>query len=716
MSELLEGLNPVQQEAVLHGEGPLLLLAGAGSGKTRVVTHRIAHLLEQGVKPTTIVAVTFTNKAAREMAARVQGIVGEAVKGLTIRTFHSLGSRFLRRYADRFGRSPGFTIYDERDQLAMVKAALEDVGVGEADLAREVKGRLDTAKNAGLGADGIEMPDRLSGLPPERFGEAYESRMMRADAFDFGDLILRPAELLEQDEELCAFYRRWWQWLMVDEFQDTNAAQFRWLRAIAPDDARLFVVGDDDQSIYGWRGAEVENILNFDRMWPGARVLRLEQNYRSTGHILQAANGVIAHNVRRLGKNLWTDAGDGARLDIHVAPDGRAEARWIAGKAAGLMADEGFSASDIAILVRASHLTLDLEQAFINAGLPYMVMRGRAFFDRAEVRDALAYLRLLVNPNDEIALRRAIAAPPRGVGAKSLERLGQHAAEQGASLTASVEGAIAIKAVKGKAAAGLRTFMELLQSARDAGGKAYERVDGLLKASGLLDRLEDARDGRDRLANVKRLVGLVAEHEREAEDPSLGAFLETVKLVSDGDAPEGGGAVRMLTVHSAKGLEFPVVFIPGMEDGIFPHGRSLDEGDDEEERRLCYVALTRAERRLFLSRARIRRSFGEARQNPGSRFLDEIPEGAIEPRYVPVARSTPLRRRPSRPRRREPMEMGYTPDEDSDFRPGMAVFHAQFGVGRVVRVERGMRPTCLVEFPDVGKKKVVARFLAHYEG
>ena len=721
----LDGLNPVQRQGVLHGEGPLLLLAGAGSGKTRVVTRRIARLIDSGERASSIVAVTFTNRAAREMAARVEALLGEqACRGLTVCTFHALGARFLRRHAERLARTPRFTIYDDADRKGAVRTAMTAIGASDRDWIDAAHRALDTAKNAGLGSADIEMPLEMGSLDAQAFGDAYDGVLRRADAFDFGDLILRPAELLELDPELAATYRARWRWLLVDEFQDTNPAQYRLLRQLAPPGANLFVVGDDDQSIYGWRGADVENILRFPEAF-GCEPLRLEQNYRSDGNILRAANEIIGHNTRRLGKSLWTERGEGMRLDVHTAADGRSEARWVAARAAALCRDEGFSPSDIAVLMRANHLAADLEIALAGERLGFVVLRGRAFYERASVKDALAYARLLHNERTDAAFQRAVAVPPRGVGARSLENLRTLAAELGCSLTEAVDTAIERKVVKGKAATGLRAFVDALDTARHAGLTPSQTLKTVLVECGVIAPPE-SEDYADRDEHIETLLVAINEYERDAPEPDLGEFLEQVALIGDTDAPElgAGGAVSLMTVHAAKGLEYPVVFVMGLEEGLFPHQRSIETDDVEEERRLCYVAFTRAERRLLLSLARARRTFREIRYPRPSRFLSELPGDAVEAQYVPdvPVRTERRPRRHGRAHRDEPAHPvdaapSYDqPGAEEAWRAGMMVWHGQFGAGRVLKVKGGMRTMLDIDFPDIGRKTIVARFVSPYDG
>lgn len=761
----LDGLNPVQREAVLHGQGPLLLLAGAGSGKTRVVTRRIARLLAEGARPESILALTFTNRAAREMRARVAELLGLAeAPPLQISTFHALGARFLRHHAEWFGRSRSFSIYDDADALDMIRqaAARQDADVKAAD-AKVLRRFFDQAKNAGEGAARVALPPEWAKkVDGPRLGADYDELLERADAFDFGDLIVRPAELLAHEPAIAARYRQQWRWILVDEFQDTNAAQYRWLKLLAPPEtpapgADLFVVGDDDQSIYGWRGAEVENILRFPDEYPGAKVVRLEQNYRSHQHILTAANEVIANNQRRLGKALWTERTEGPQLECYEAVNEGEEAAWIGAQINRLCAEEGFKPGDIAILMRANHLSRSIEEKLRQLGVPHGVVRGHAFYERAEVLDALAYVRLLVNPHDEVAFRRAIGTPSRGVGAKSLARLAAVAQARDGSLWEAVEPALAEGAIRGRAADALRGFAEVIEAHREVLGddgrprdlrSAAARVEATLEASGLLAELRTAAAAgegeRERLENVEGLSGAIWAFETSAPEPTLAAWLEQVKLVSDADAAgEGQGSVSLMTVHAAKGLEFPVVFLMGLEEGVFPHRHRLgDAAELEEERRLCYVAITRARQRLLLSWCQTRTTFAETLATGPSRFVDEIREirkirelwrargsssTARARRLADATRRIEATRRAEAARRaaqaREEALYCDPPSADdfglaaSGWQRGMKVWHAQFGVGVVDEVRpHGRNPSLVIDFPDVGRRTVTTNWVSPYDG
>ena len=738
--DLLAGLNPAQRAAVTHHAGPLLVLAGAGSGKTRVVTHRIALRLREGLPGHHVLALTFTNKAAAEMRARVDALTGGASTSPNVGTFHATSARLLRQWAPRIGRSAHFTIYDDDDQIAAIKRVLKAQGVGEKSVKpSEVREAFDRAKNEGRLPEAGDLPPTLLAAGGAGVADAYEAELLRSNALDFGDLILRVAQLLEREPELAAQLRRRWPVVLVDEFQDTNPAQMRWLRALSPPETcpDLTVVGDDDQAIYGWRGADVRNMLAFEQTWAGASVVRLEQNYRSTAHILAAANAVVAHNTERLGKTLFTDAGEGHRVEVEAFESPRDEARWVAGRVRTLCRDEALGPGDFAVLLRTASLSLDLEEAFRAAGVPAVQVRGRSFYDRAEVRDAVAWLRLAVNPHDDVAFQRAIGAPSRGVGETSLEALSKAAAE--AQLSLYSRALMPPASIKAKARGALATFSSLLDEHRALASSQtpLSQVSQTVLAPLLEAMRAQALATRDRgeelaqrVENVERLVVAIREFSREQPDAPLDVWLERVKLVSDADAVPEGTAVSMLTVHAAKGLEFPVCFVIGFEEGTFPHARALRDGEVglDEERRLAYVAMTRARQRLTLSWCRERRTFTETRHCTPSRFIGEVPTDHIEARVEPepsraVARPFGgLRGRGERSTRRSSdadlyADPVYEDDTggDSPWRVGMWVWHGDLGRGRVVGVSRGVRTTLQVEFDGVGRRSVIASWVSPYD-
>ena len=647
---LISSLNAEQRAAVLHGRGPALILAGAGSGKTRVLTHRIAGLISVGIPANQILALTFTNKAAREMKERVSHLLQEGgftTQGqVTLHTFHAFGAAFLRRFADRLGRSEQFLIYDRDDQHKLVKEVLKQHKV---ELDREgfldLVSAFDTAKQLGENAELAHCPplDSRPGVDVKRLGWAYEQALQRADAFDFGDLIVKPLKLLSDYGELKAQIQARYRWLLVDEFQDTNRAQMMLLQGLCPVDGDLFVVGDDDQSIYAWRGAEVSNILGFNQYFPSAIVYKLQQNYRSKGNILNAANGVIRYNAGRMGKRLWTDQDEGNKITLYEAQSDYDEAYFVAHQIKALVESKRYKYSDIAILYRANSLSLTFENAFMATDLtiPYVIVRGRQFFERAEIKDALAYLRLLINPHDIVAYQRAISTEARGIGKASLERIVALSAELGLHLFQAAEEAGRIGIIKGKASSGAKSFSELYTQGRYLDHDCLsEQAEALLIEAKLYhpEHLSDMVDEgrRARCENLSRLIEMIHDFEEKSSDPTWFSFLEQVKLVSEDE--EGGesesrvieqGAVSLMTVHASKGLEFPVVFLVGLEEDLFPNARRGGGAELEEERRLFYVAVTRAEHLLVLSYALLRSMHGQRQARMMSRFVGEIDQNLL---------------------------------------------------------------------------------------
>ncbi len=761
MSEsLLENLNDAQREAVTRGDGPLLVLAGAGSGKTRVITHRIAWLVrERGAAPRSILAVTFTNKAAGEMKERVHALLGDAGAGAHVSTFHSFGATLLRREAEEVGLSRGFVIYDQSDSLSVVKRAMKEVGAPESVSAEGIAARIDAAKNEGLSPAELPAPDDAESEVLASIYPLYEKLLRRADAVDFDDLILLPARVFARRPEILDRYRARFRHVLVDEFQDTNPAQYRLLRLLCGVDGRhpsdrdaasVCAVGDDDQAIYRWRGADVRNILSFERDFPGSHVVRLEQNYRSDAGILDAAYAVISRNPRRKEKRLWTQRSRGEPFLLLFGEDERDEARQIA-RAVSALADEGLSYSDMAVFFRINAQSRAIEEVFRLSGIPYVVVRGRAFYDRAEIKDATAYLRLMVNPRSDADLLRVLNVPARGLGSTTEERLVGFARAQGLALYEALARADEIPEVNAGGRARLRAFRDLLDRLAGIGSgsaDAAAAVGQMLQMTGLLDAYQDddGDDSADRAQNLRELVGAATEFDRlegtggagplavadgipEAPLSPLEAFLERVSLLGDADDDVGGGRVALMTLHAAKGLEFDAVFLSGMEDGVFPHMRALRHDDLEEmaeERRLCYVGITRAKKRLCFSLARRRFLFGEGRYNPPSRFLGEIPRElfAESPPWVqPTARPAPRYMDLGRtegvhveydedvPRNRTRARVTWeTQDEADPF--GRRVFHETFGEG-VVRACRGEGPNAKVDvyFENAGLKVVIARFL-----
>lgn len=800
MSRYASGLNPEQQAAVLHGDGPLLVLAGAGSGKTRVITHRIARLLETGVAPWQVLAVTFTNKAAGEMLERLRTLVGEAAaRDLWVSTFHAAGVRILRRDGHKIGLPRSFTILDDTDQLALMKRVLKELGVGENVLApKDALHRVDQWKNQGLA------PHETQSFTPEdkaaqRAYARYADALKAQGAVDFGDLLLRVVELLRASPDTREFYRRRFRYLLVDEFQDTNPVQYELLRLLCPDDrsrANLCVVGDDDQSIYRWRGAEVANILGFSRDFPGAQTVKLERNYRSTPRILEAAHGVISKNRGRAPKKLWTEGEPGDKVRVHVLNDDRIEAVRIAELAYAENA-RGTRWGEVAVLYRTNAQSRLLEEALRQRRVPYVVVRGTSFYDRAEIRDVAAWLRLLVNPRSEGDFLRAVGTPPRGIGDGTLEKIQAHARSLGATIWDAASDVEQVPGITAGVRSKVRAFVEqvssLSQRAKELG--AGEIAQAVAHETGFLDRLgADPRgEGEERQENVREFVRAAREFDEawrrvtatdeagvlepaqmgsfstaqiaalralrgDPDTPAptaLEAFLAQVAVLGDADQEGQSDRVSLMTLHAAKGLEFETVLLAGLEERIFPSSRSLDDPEAiEEERRLCYVGITRAKRRLHLTLARQRALFGDLAMNRPSRFLSELPEEhvtGLEALMAGTPRTTfgqaGLTPQPRPAPRGEWVERDDVPawDDDGPRRPpprlvppsrppagtttttrtaestgsghtGQRVRHASFGEGKVISTQ-GSGPTAKVTvmFPSVGPKVVVAKFLSPAE-
>jgi len=650
--DLLRELNDAQREAVLHGEGPLLVLAGAGSGKTRVIVHRIARLVrELGVFPWHVLAVTFTNKAAGEMRERLVGLLGPVLAAdLWVQTFHAFGARFLRREAERAGLSPSFAIYDDDDQLRLARRVLAEGGAEEDLSPRDLLGRIDRWKNRALGPGEVTFgPEDEEGLRDRDLYRRYEEALRRAGAVDFGDLLVLPVRLLTEDAGLRTRWAGRFRHLLVDEFQDTNAAQYQLLRLLTGEKRNVCVVGDDDQAIYTWRGAEVGNILGFDRDFPGTRIVKLEQNYRSTRTILSAAYAVISRAGRRREKRLWTENEAGAPLSLLVGDDEQLESERIARAVAAERA-RGTPGDEIAVLYRTNAQSRPLEAALRAARIPYVIVRGTSFYERAEVRDAAAYLRLALSPDSDLDVERVLNRPARGIGEKTVERLRAHAAARGVSLFAALSEAEAVTGVKPAARRALEGFSTLVKGLSEEvrGLDAGIAVQEVLKRTGLLDRLaaEHSDEAAERAENLAELVAAAREFDEsllgegpprdpeEVQPPPLARFLERIALLGEADGETPEGRVALMTLHAAKGLEFEAVFLAGVEDGTLPYERPWDAEEKrgeslDEERRLCYVGMTRAKHRLTLSLARRRIGYGAGgpsyREMPPSRFLQDLP-------------------------------------------------------------------------------------------
>jgi len=717
VERLLGELNPAQRGAVEHGEGPLLVLAGAGSGKTRVLVHRIAYLLATGMaRPNEILAITFTNKAADEMRGRVEQLTGAAARQMWVMTFHSCCSRILRQHADRLGYKRGFTIYDEADSVRMVKRCMEELDVDPKRFPpRSVKAQISGAKNRLRDADTYR--EEQGSFFEETVADVYtlyEKRMHANNAMDFDDLLVRTVNLFELFEDLRDRYAHGFRHVLVDEYQDTNRVQYRLLQLLTGEHGNLFVVGDESQSIYGFRAADIRNILDFERDFEAASV-KLEQNYRSTQTILDASNAVIANNRDRLDKELWTDAGTGEPVTIAELADEHEEARWIAGEIERLVEEEGLARTEVAVFYRTNAQSRVLEDTLVRFDVPYQVIGGTKFYERAEIKDAIAYLTLLTNPEDTVALARVINSPRRGIGKTSEGRLMSHANTVGVSpleLLAEPErvpglGAAAIKA--------MGRFRELIASLSERAtdrGSVAELLEATLSESGYLEALEAERtiEAEGRIENLQELVGVAGEFdanrelEGESELAPLDEFLEQISLFTAQDEiSDSDELITLMTLHNAKGLEFRAVFIIGCEDGVFPHARSVDEGTLEEERRLAYVGLTRARQRLAMSFARRRTIFGASGSGVPSRFLGEIPDHLVE-RHSTAMPTTGWGLGSSsgfaapEPPTAEALELAVGDD----------VVHASFGEGIVTAVEPGN--VVVIRFGGGGERKLMADY------
>ncbi len=751
--ELLKNLNTPQRDAVLHAEGPILILAGAGSGKTRVITNRIAYLIqERGVPPWNIMAVTFTNKAAREMAERVTKLLRGGDLPL-IATFHAACGRMLRRDIHHLGFLPSFAIYDDRDSERLLKDVIAEMDLDEKRFAvKAVSAKIDDFKNRGL------FPEAIGPVPPgdvytrtvvSIYG-AYQERLKKCNALDFGDMMLQTVRLLTVVPEVRSYYQERFRWLLVDEYQDTNPVQYQLIRLLAGERRNLCVVGDDDQSIYSWRGADIRNILEFEKDFPGVTIIRLEQNYRSSATILAAAGAVVQQNYGRKGKTLWTENPQGEPICYERVESDRDEARFVS-REIGRLRNGGLSLEEMAVFYRTNAQSRLIEEALVASAIPYHIVGGVRFYSRMEVKDILAYLRVLDNPADEVSLKRIINVPARGIGTTTVDKISLHAARQGGRFFDALQDA----GRDGLLAAGARSkvaaFTVLLEHFREAALESTlaDLTRSVMEQSGYLDRLKNSRDEDDaeRLENLEQLLAAIDEFSEKNPDSGLSDFLEQVSLVSDLEQGETGQpSVTLMTLHAAKGLEFKAVFMIGMEEKLFPHGRSLDDLDGmEEERRLCYVGMTRARERLYLLNARRRYLFGQEQCNPPSRFIKDIPRELLAEtleQNVPFtgrygsesATRPPVREEFSYRASSSPRTTGdeQSPshnlaavtafDNDIEVIPepceehdgvfvGMKVRHGKFGLGTIRKIEgEGEGQKVIVWFGSVGPKKLLLRF------
>jgi DNA helicase-2/ATP-dependent DNA helicase PcrA len=734
---LLEGLNPQQSAAVTHAGGPLLVVAGAGSGKTRVLTRRIAYLMaRRNVAPYEILAITFTNKAAGEMKERVGELVGSVAKSMWVSTFHSACVRILRQEANRLGYSNTFSIYDSADSQRLITIVAKELNLDPKRYpARAFQSVISNAKNELLSPqDYLKAASNQFEQVVADVYTIYQGRLMRANAMDFDDLILKTVEVLQRYPEAKARFRSRFRHVLVDEYQDTNHAQYILVKELVGTElegtapAELCVVGDADQSIYGFRGATIRNILQFELDYPNATTVLLEQNYRSTQNILNAANAVITKNESRKEKNLWSDAGAGSPLTGYVAESEHDEANFIADEIRSLQRDGNSTPGETAIFYRTNAQSRVFEEVFMRMALPYKVVGGLRFYERREVKDLLAYLRVLANCEDEISLRRIINIPKRGIGDTSLDYVDQFANSYGISFWQGLLRCNEITSVPARAAQAITEFTSMISALSvlvEAKVKPSVIVEAALEQSGLLKELADSTDPQDevRVENLKELVAVSMEYEErsfeelgEDEEISLAGFLEKVSLVADADEiPEGedhGGVVTMMTLHTAKGLEFPTVFLTGMEDGIFPHSRTFDDKNEiEEERRLAYVGLTRARERLYISRAEYRSTWGAPNYNPPSRFLDEIPEDVIVWRNQSSDSLISSMTKKSRAATAPPPRATGKKSMAMELAVGERVSHDTFGLGTVVAVAgAGEKAEATINFGQYGEKRLLLRY------
>ncbi len=721
VSPILDPLNDSQREAVTAPPGTVLVLAGAGSGKTRVLVHRIAWLIQvEQVAPWSLLAVTFTNKAAREMRGRIEEMLSQPLGGMWVGTFHGLTHRFLRAHWQDAGLPQHFQILDSDDQFRLIKRVLKAMELDESQWPpRQIQGFINKQKDEGLRPEHLDPGNDFYLQKCVAAYREYEEARVRGGLLDFADLLLCAHELLRQRPDILHHYQSRFRSILVDEFQDTNAIQYAWLRLLAGTSDNLFAVGDDDQSIYGWRGARVENIQSFQRDYPATLVVRLEQNYRSTGNILQAANALIAHNPTRLGKNLWTEDGEGEPIRRYAAFNEVDEARFVVERIRRYSVDEGYRRSECAILYRTTAQSRLFEESLINVQLPYRVYGGLRFFERAEIRDALAYLRLIQNPHDDAAFERVINTPTRGIGDRTLDLLRQQAREARVSLWRATQDTIASGAPGGRASGALARFVELIRElqAQGVGMPLATIAAQAIESAALPDFYRKAKDGKgeDRVENLEQLVATAERFQQELEDEEadpLGGFLAHAALeAGEAQADQFEDAVQLMTLHSAKGLEFPIVFLTGLEEGLFPHSLSAEDPNRlEEERRLCYVGMTRAMHQLFLTHAETRRLHGREEYPFPSRFLREIPpELTEEVRGGGVSRPGPAAYG-----RAAGFQAGRATDsqvETGGFRLGQRVLHPKFGEGVVLSSEgQGAQARIQVNFKGVGAKWLVLAY------
>ena len=739
--DLMQGLNEPQQRAVACLQGPLLIVAGAGSGKTRVLTFRIANLLEHGVPPYRILAITFTNKAAREMRERVDALIGDAAQDVWLSTFHSFCARFLRMELEHYGRyAKNFVIYDAADSKGLIRECLKELNIDEKHTAPgAVQAHISDAKNRLL--DVAAFTAQATDFFAEQVAKIYalyQSKLQENNALDFDDLLMLTVELLTKNEELRTKYQKKFQYILVDEYQDTNGAQYAITKLLAAEHRNICVVGDADQSIYGWRGADMRNIMNFEKDYPKATVILLEQNYRSTKNILAAANAVIENNLTRKKKELWTDNPTGDRITIYEGATEKNEASYIVREVERLHTMFHVKYGDIAVLYRTNAQSRNIEEAFYATGVPYAMVGSVRFYDRREIKDIIAYLRVIYNPRDTLSLLRIINVPRRGLGPTSIARMMETAEEYRISLFEVITDAQLLSMIpklSAKVKLALEEFAAMVFTFMGQLGTRpiHEIVEDVIETSGYAAALEEEKkeDNRDRLENLREFISVAKNFDDGAAEGENGLadFLAQIALISDVDQTEqSDGTVTLMTFHAAKGLEFPAVFMAGMEEGLFPHSRTLlDDTEIEEERRTCYVGITRAERRLYLTYARQRTIYGRTEMSRPSRFLAEIPEELVEHKEADFFGGTDLRapsniwsERSTRTERKRYMPPPQhtaadgsviRPDASAAFQAGDAVRHSKWGDGRIVAISgSGEDAELSIAFPGEGIKKFVQKY------
>ncbi len=723
--DMLANLNEPQREAVCHTEGPLLILAGAGSGKTRVLTQRIAYLISKGVPPWQILAVTFTNKAAGEMKERVEGLIGPAASSMWVSTFHSACVRILRQDIGELGFEKNFVVFDTQDQLIIIKNILKEMNLSDKTYhPKALLSSISSAKNELIGVDEYQhqAADHFARITAEVYKQ-YQKKLRGNNGLDFDDLIMLTVRLFNEAPAVLEKYQERFRYIMVDEYQDTNHAQYILINLLASKYQNLCVVGDDDQSIYSFRSADIRNILEFERDFPDVKVIKLEQNYRSTKNILHVANEVIKNNRGRKSKKLWTENYEGEKIQLYQADDERDEARFVAEEIAKLTREEGRKFSDFALLYRTNAQSRSFEEAMMGRNIPYRVIGGVRFYERKEIKDILAYLRLVYNPADRVSLGRIINTPKRGIGEASYDRFLYFLEDNNYTVLEGFEHILEVPSLTNRGIKPLQEFHQLLQSwvsKRDT-LSVKDLAEDILQTSGYLMELrnEGTIEAQSRMENLDEFIALTVDFERNSDDKSLAAFLETVALVADIDNYQADSdAVVMMTLHSAKGLEFPVVFLVGLEEGLFPHSRSLLENRElEEERRLCYVGITRARQRLYITHANMRTMYGNFNNSIPSRFLMELPKESIINIKMQRRNLSPGNNIPPRPVAGEKKSVlpsktvttkASNPD---DIQIGCKVNHPKWGVGTVVTKEgAGEEAQVKIAFPGLGIKSLILAY------